>query len=181
MPLAPAIVAVLLVLAVLAAFWDLRTRRIPNWLVLSGLIAGFGLNGLLFGLVGLKTAGLGMLTGFAVYFVLHLLHAMGAGDVKLMAAVGSLVGVEWWFHIFLASVIIGAVAGVILALSKGRLRTTFGNVGYIVSEIAHFRPPHIKREDLDVKSEKALRLPHGASIAAGIFIVIGWAWWTHTL
>jgi prepilin peptidase CpaA len=178
MPLAPAIVAVLLVLAVLAAVWDLRTRRIPNWLVLAGLIAGFGLNGFLFGLAGLETAGLGMLTGFGIYLVLHLLHAMGAGDVKFMAAVGSLVGWREWFHIFIVAVIIGAVAGVILALSKGRLLRTINNVGYIISEIAHLRPPHVRREDLDVKSEKALRMPHGAAIAAGIFIVVGWEWWT---
>jgi prepilin peptidase CpaA len=177
MPLAPAIIAVLLVLAALAAIWDLRTRRIPNWLVLAGLIAGFGLNGFLYGLAGLATAGLGMLVGFGVYFVLYLLHAMGAGDVKFMAAVGSLVGWREWFQIFLAAIIIGAVAGVILALSKGRLRRTFGNVGFIISEIAHFRPPHVRREDLDVKSEKALRMPHGAAIAAGIFVIVGWSWW----
>ncbi len=173
MPLHPAIVAALFVLAVLAAVWDLRTRRIPNWLVLAGLIAGFVLNSVLFRLDGLKTAGLGMLVAFAIYFVLYLLHAMGAGDVKLMAAVGSLVGVQEWFRIFLAAVIIGAVAGLILALSKGRLRRTFFNVGFIVSEISHLRPPHLKREDLDVKSEKALRMPHGAAIAAGVFIVVG--------
>ncbi len=178
MPLAPAIIAVLLVLAILAAVWDLRTRRIPNWLVLAGLIAGFGLNGILYGLAGLATAGLGMLVGFGIYLVLHLLHAMGAGDVKFMAAVGSLVGWREWFHIFFAAVIIGAVGGVILALSKGRLKRTFNNVGYIVSEIGHLRPPHVRREDVDVKSEKALRMPHGAAIAAGIFIVIGWEWWT---
>lgn len=178
-PLKPAIIAVLFVLAALAAFWDLRTRRIPNWLVLAGLVAGFGLNCLMSEqpLDGLKTAGVGMLTGFGIYFVLFLLHAMGAGDVKFMAAIGSLVGPGWWFHIFLASVIVGAIAGVILALSKGRLRSTFGNVGYIIYEIAHFRPPHLRREDLDVQSEKALRLPHGAAIAAGIFIVVGWTWW----
>ena len=179
MPLAPAIVAALLVLAVLAAIWDLRTRRIPNWLVLAGLIAGFGLNGLLYGLQGLATAGLGMIVGFGVYLVFFLLRAMGAGDVKFMAAVGSLVGWRWWFQIFIASVIIGAVCGVFLALSKGRLKSTFSNVGYILSEIAHFRPPHVRREDLDVKSEKALRMPHGAAIAGGIFFVVGWAWWNN--
>jgi prepilin peptidase CpaA len=180
MQLAPAIIAVLLVLAALAGVWDLRTRRIPNWLVLAGLIAGFGLNAVLAPspLAGLETAGLGMLVGFGIYLVLHLLHAMGAGDVKFMAAVGSLVGWREWFHIFFAAVIIGAVAGVFLALSKGRLRSTFGNVGYIISEIAHFRPPHVRREDLDVKSEKALRMPHGAAIAAGIFVIVGWTWWT---
>ena len=48
MQLAPAIIVALLLLAALAAFWDLRTRRIPNWLVLTGLVAGFGLNGVLY-------------------------------------------------------------------------------------------------------------------------------------
>jgi prepilin peptidase CpaA len=177
MQLAPAIFAALLILATVAAIWDLRTRRIPNWLVLAGLVAGFGLNGFLFGLPGLATAGLGMLAGFSIYLVLHLLRAMGAGDVKFMAAVGSLVGWHEWFRIFFAAVIVGAIAGLILAFAKGRLGRTLNNVGYIISEIAHGRPPHVRREDLDVKSEKALRLPHGASIAAGIFILAGWGWW----
>jgi prepilin peptidase CpaA len=177
MPLAPAIVAAVFVLAALAAVWDLRTRRIPNWLVLAGLIVGFALNGLLYGLVGLEIAGIGMLTGFGVYFVLYVLHAMGAGDVKFMAAVGSLVGWRLWFEIFFVAVIVGAIAGVILALTKGRLGRTFNNVGYIVSELTHLRAPHVRREDVDVRSEKALRLPHGAAIAAGIFLVIGWMWW----
>jgi prepilin peptidase CpaA len=177
MPLARGIIVALLVVAALGAVWDLRTRRIPNWLTLAGLVAGFALNGVLYGVEGLSRAGLGMVAGFGIYLLLYLLRAMGAGDVKFMAAIGSLVGWWWWFHIFFVAVIVGAIAGVLLALSKGRLQRTLGNVGYIVSEIAHFRPPHVGREDLDVKSEKALRLPHGAAIAAGVFIVIGWTWW----
>jgi prepilin peptidase CpaA len=178
MPLAPAIVAALLIVSAIAAVWDLRTRRIPNWLVLAGLVAGFGLNGFLYGLSGLTTAGLGMITGFGIYLLLHLLRAMGAGDVKFMAAIGSLVGWHEWFRVFFAAVIIGAIAGLILAVSKGRLTRTLNNVGYIISEIGHGRPPHVRREDLDVKSEKALRLPHGAAIAAGVFVLMGWHWWT---
>src|SRR5437588_6626383 len=87
-------VAILMVLLVLtAAVFDIRSRRIPNWLTLSGIILGFALNALLaypFPLEGVKHAGLGMLFAFAVYFVLYLIHAMGAGDVKLMAAIGAL-------------------------------------------------------------------------------------------
>ena len=171
-----AIAVVLLAMAVIAALSDLRYRRIPNWLTLSGVIAGFALNGILFGLEGLKIAGIGMLVGFGIYFVLFLLHAMGAGDAKFMAAVGSLAGMSLWFKIFLAAVILGAIAGVILALSRGRLMRTFNNIGYIMSEIGHGRPPHVRREEVDVKSENALRMPHGAAIAAGIFIIVGWSW-----
>src|SRR2546425_3492211 len=84
---------VLLVLIVgTAAIYDLRFRRIPNWLVLLGLVFGLGMNTYLFHWEGLRRAGLGLGLAFLVYFPLHLLRAMGAGDVKLMAAVGSIVG-----------------------------------------------------------------------------------------
>jgi prepilin peptidase CpaA len=171
-----AIAVVLLAMAVIAAVWDLRYRRIPNWLTLPGIIVGFALNGILFGLEGLKFAGTGMLVGFGIYFMLFLLHAMGAGDAKFMGAVGSLAGMSLWFKIFLVAVILGAIGGVVLALSRGRLMRTFHNIGYIMSEIGHGRPPHVRREEVDVKSEKALRMPHGAAIAAGIFIIVGWSW-----
>jgi len=172
-----AIAVVLFVLAVLAAIWDLRYRRIPNWLVLTGLAAGFILNGVLDGLAGLRNAGIGMLVAFGIYVVFYLLHAMGAGEAKFMAAIGALAGWHLWFQIFLVSVVLGAIAGVVVALSKGRLMRTLNNIGFIVSEIGHGRPPHLKREELDVKSEKGLRMPHGAAIGAGICIVIGWSWW----
>ncbi|MEO8663100.1 MAG: A24 family peptidase [Bryobacteraceae bacterium] len=166
-PLAPAIKIVLILLVTTAAIFDIRFRRIPNWLVLVGLILGFTVNIVLFGLTGLKTAGLGMLLGFGVYLLLHLLHAMGAGDVKLMAAVGSMVGPGAWFGIFLLTAMIGGVFALILLVLKGRLRQGLWNVGFIFTELSHFRAPYMTREELDVKSSKALRLPHGVTIAAG--------------
>jgi prepilin peptidase CpaA len=165
--LAPAIKIVLVLLVITAAIFDIRFRRIPNWLVLVGLVLGFTVNIVLFGLAGLKTAALGMLLGFGVYLLLHLLHAMGAGDVKLMAAVGSMVGPGPWFGIFLLTAMIGGVFALILLVVKGRLRQGLWNVGYIFTELSHFRAPYMTREELDVKSSKALRLPHGVTIAVG--------------
>jgi len=165
--LAPAIKIVLVLLVIIAAIFDIRFRRIPNWLVLIGLVLGFTVNIVLFGLTGLKTAGLGMLLGFGVYLLLHLLHAMGAGDVKLMAAVGAMVGPGPWFGIFLLTAMIGGVFALILLVVKGRLRQGLWNVGYIFTELSHFRAPYVTREELDVKSSKALRLPHGVTIAVG--------------
>jgi prepilin peptidase CpaA len=81
---------VLLALVLTAAFYDLRWRRIPNWLVLAGVLLGFGLNGFLSGapLRGLLQALLGFGLASLVYFPLYVIRAMGAGDVKLMMAVG---------------------------------------------------------------------------------------------
>jgi|GraSoiStandDraft_41_1057321.scaffolds.fasta_scaffold2772291_1 prepilin peptidase CpaA len=177
-PLVPGVQIALLLLVIPAAIFDIRSRRIPNWLNLSGLILGFALNIFLADRVtaGLKHSALGMLFAFAVYFVLYLIHAMGAGDVKMMAAVGSIVGPADWLGIFVITAIIGGVFALILMFSKGRARKTLWNVGYLLSEVSHFRAPYMTREELDVKSAKAARLPHGFTIAIGcvIFIAAGY-------
>ena len=92
--------------AVVAGIYDWRYRRIPNWLVLLGLIAGFSCHCLLGGVAGLVFAAKGFGLAAAIYMALHLLHAMGAGDVKLMAALGSILGPLGWFVLFVATAIV---------------------------------------------------------------------------
>lgn len=170
-------VAILLVLiALTAAVFDIRSRRIPNWLTLTGIILGFALNALLtypYPLDGLKHAGLGMLFAFAVYFVLYLIHAMGAGDVKLMAALGAiLANPSNWFRLFIVVALIGGIFALALLLAKGRIRKTFWNVAFLVNELGHARAPFMSREELDVKSPKAVTLPHGFTIAVGCLVFL---------
>jgi prepilin peptidase CpaA len=114
--------------------------------------------GLVFSLAGLGVA-------FGIYAVLYALHAMGAGDVKLMAAVGALVGWERWFGIFFVTALVGGVTALIMAVASGRLKKTLFNVSFIVSEMLKGRPAYLTNEELDVKNKKALRSPHGAVIA----------------
>ncbi len=71
------------VLVLIAATTDIRWRRIPNWLTQGGMAGGLLLGLLSSGLAGLERAAAGMVLGFAAYFILYCLHAMGAGDVKL--------------------------------------------------------------------------------------------------
>ena len=157
---------VLLALVLGAAIYDVRYRRIPNWLTVLGVLVGLGLNSFMYqGWPGLRFSLVGMAVGFGVYFVLYALRAMGAGDVKLMAAIGSMVGWQDWFAIFIITALVGGVAALGLVLLRGRLKNTLFNVGFIVSEMKSGRPAYIKREELDVRSPKALGLPHGAVIA----------------
>jgi prepilin peptidase CpaA len=67
---------VLVLIVVTAGIYDFRYRRIPNWLVLVGLVLGFALSTFLFELAGLERAGLGMGLALAIYFPLYLLRAM---------------------------------------------------------------------------------------------------------
>jgi len=90
---------------------------------------------------------------------------MGAGDVKLMAAVGALVGWERWFGIFFVTALIGGLMALILVLARGRLKKTLFNVSFILSEMKSGRPAYLANEELDVNNKKSLGLPHGAVIA----------------
>jgi prepilin peptidase CpaA len=155
-----------------AGIYDLASRRIPTGLTLSGAAAGLGLNLLLFGAAGLSLSLRGLATGGGVYMVFYLLRAMGAGDVKLMAAVGAFLGPGQWFEIFLISSALGAAAAIVLALRKRRLRSVVSNVAFLVSELLHLRAPYLGKPELDLRSEKAIALPHGAVVGAAMVALL---------
>jgi prepilin peptidase CpaA len=165
-----ALLAVLLV----AAIYDVRFRRIPNWVTVSGAALGLVLNAIIgWGLPGVWFSLRGLGLGFGVYFVLYVMHAMGAGDVKLMAAVGALVGWQDWVGIFVVTALLGGVMAGILAASHGRIQQTLRNVLFILTEMKSGRPAYIKREELDVRSPKSMGLPHGAVIGVGaVFFLV---------
>ena len=176
----PGVQVVLISLVLTAAWFDVRYRRIPNWLSVSGVAVGLLLNAFLvgrgsqvFSVDGLVFALQGLAAGFGAYLFLYLLHAMGAGDVKLMAAVGALVGWRDWMGIFIITAILGGVAAIVLSALRKRLGKTFWNVGFILSEMKSGRPAYLGNEELDVRSKKGLSLPHGAVIAAGTLLFLG--------
>jgi prepilin peptidase CpaA len=177
MTLPPVVLQVILLLIVcLAAIYDLRYRRIPNWLVLTGLLLGLGANTFLFEWAGLQRSLIGLGVAFLVYFPLYLLRGMGAGDVKLMAAVGAIVGWADWFGIFFLTAIVGGLAALALLATRSQLQRGFSNVGYLVIQLLSFRLPYARKEELDVKSEKSVKLPHGMTIAWGSLLFVGAAW-----
>lgn len=159
--------SVLVALVVTAAIYDFRFRRIPNWLNLSGIILGLGLNTLLFAQHGLFASSLGTLVPLFLYGPLYLLRAMGAGDVKLMMAVGSISGPQNWMGILVCTALSGGVLAIVVAARKGRLRRTFANVAVLACELIHFHRPASRHEALDVRNNRSIRLPHGVTIAAG--------------
>jgi prepilin peptidase CpaA len=170
------VLIVLITLLVAAAVFDIRNRRIPNWLTISGVLLGFAIN---FGIGppegGVLFALQGFLAGFGLYMLLYVLRAMGAGDVKLMGAVGALVGWERWFGIFFVTAIVGGLMAIALVVARGRLKRTLFNVGFILSEMKHGRPAYVEKEELDVRSPKAVGLPHGAVIAIATIFFLAFA------
>ena len=165
-----------LVVAVVAGIYDWRFRRIPNWLTLAGLIAGFSCHFYLSGWPGFLVAAKGFGLAALIYFLLYLVHAMGAGDVKLMAALGSIAGPMNWFLFFLASSILGAVAAIAMTLAYGRFYSTLWNVGQIVKELTLFRAPYKRQPQLDLHHSNALRIPRGTVIGATALLLVIARW-----
>src|SRR4029077_19837349 len=174
----PVLQVVLVLIVGTAGIYDLGYRRIPNWLVLGGLALVVRMNTVLSKLTGLAAAGEGLGLALLIYFPLYLLRAMGAGDAKLMAAVGAIVGPGNWLVLFITTAILGGLFGVILLLFKGRISKTFWNMGWILHEMLHMRAPYKSSEELDVRSDRAVRMPHGAVIALGsLAFLAGQAVW----
>lgn len=149
-----------------ATITDLRSRRIPNWLVLPFLVLGLLVSGILRGWSGLGQSLLGVLAGTAIMGVFCFLGGMGMGDLKLCAAVGAWIG-PW--QLTVALVITGLVGGVMAlcwALAGGFLSETFRGAGDLLRGFGKrgLRP----HESLVLDNPVARKMPYAPAIAVGV-------------
>jgi len=120
-------IAVLLV-ALAACIWDVRTRRIPNALTFGTALAGLLFHRLASGTDGALFAAGGWVVGLAIFLPFFVFRGMGGGDVKLLAALGAWLGPHDAFWLAIYSGIAGGVLGIAVAVSRGYLRTALRNV-----------------------------------------------------
>lgn len=123
---------VLVVLLLLCSYEDVRKKLIPNKYTIPALIAGFVLMTLNYGLDGLKDSFLGFLLGFFIFFLPFMFGLMGAGDLKLMAAIGALKGFTFTVYALFAAGIAGGIMVIIYAIYKKQLLKTIINMFGIV-------------------------------------------------
>ena len=156
-----------LICAVVGAASDARARRIPNWLTYSSLTSGVAAHTMLGSWHGLGQALGGLMVGGGVFFLLFLVRGMGAGDVKLMAAVGAWAGLRQSVVLLIATALAGGVLAVFYMVFYGRVGSTVVNAGELVRfHLASGVKPH---PELNLESKSALRMPYGLAIAAGTF------------
>lgn len=140
--------------ASVAALIDLRWRRIPNWLTLAALAAGLVLHVGRSGLAGILVALGGAALGLCLLLPFYAIHAIGAGDVKLLAALGALLGPQALLSVAIYGGLVGGVVAAVMLAQKGLLRRS-------LSEIVT-RPTRLHRS--------GLRAPYGLAIAAGVYL-----------
>jgi prepilin peptidase CpaA len=171
-PLLPLLRITLALLVILAALFDYRSRRIPNWLTLTGAITGIVLQSALHRTAGLTTSLKGMGLALLIYIPLYLLRGVGGGDVKLMAAVGAISGPANWLAIMLLTALVGGIFAIFLIAFRHRIGETLRNIGSIAASISRAQPPFKGNPQLDVRSGQALRLPHAVVIACATILFL---------
>ena len=156
----------LIPLAVLIIYHDVRYRRIPNPFVLATLITGLTINFTLGGWKGALTSIGGCALAFVLMFMLHIFGAMGAGDVKLFAAIGSVLGAHLVLPTFVVVVLTGGLLGLVVVVRSGAFRTTCHNVLQILVGLL----PGWQMPKFSVPADRRHTIPYGAAITIGAII-----------
>ena len=162
-------------LVYLAAFFDVKQRRIPNLLVLMGILFGALLQFSYFGVFGIVNALVGLGAGVMLLLPGYLFKATGAGDVKLMAAIGAFLGL---YDVFLAALASIAVGGIVaLGYAAGSLFnqatvSPWSRYGLMFKTLVITgRPIYIAPAEGEVMGRK---FPFAVSIAIGTTLFLFW-------
>ena len=155
--------AALAVGLLVATVVDIRTRRIPN--ALTATMAGAGIGFAAAGISGvtLSSAAIGFFVGLALMLPGHALGATGAGDVKLMAAVGSIVGPLGVVNAFLFTAVAGGVLALIVAVRRRRFTATLAGTARMIAA-----PTDARREVQAAQASS--RFAYGPAIAVGTIL-----------
>lgn len=157
-------------LLALACISDLRTRRIPNVLTLSAALGALAFHFTTGGLSAMGWSLAGLVLGALLFFPMFALRGMGAGDVKLLAAVGAWLGPGQVAIVALATSIAGGVIAVIVALGYGYLRKAVSNL-YVL--LMHWRVAGVRPlPELTLQGARGPRLAYAFPIAIGTVVTL---------
>jgi len=170
MPISPVVMKLLLLvpLAVAVIYFDVRFRRIPNMLVLAALVAGLAINISFRGAPGALSSLAGFAVAFVPMFLMHVFGAMGAGDVKLFAAVGAIVGIALVPMTFVVVVMLGALLAIYSMIrSRSVLSTMHGVLRIFVGLLPGWEMPRFS-----LPPDSRHTIPYGVAIMIGSVIAV---------
>jgi prepilin peptidase CpaA len=162
----------LILFLAVAVYCDVRYRRIPNPLVVVGLVAGGFSAFLAGGTGGLLAAAFGMAAGMGMLIPFFAVRLIGAGDVKLLGLVGAFVGFDGIFQVLLYTVLAGGLLGVGAVLMSGTARRLQWNFQLWFMSLAS-RGRNQIMSLTEIADQSAVRIPYAVAIAAGTGI---WLW-----
>jgi len=153
-------------LAIVIAYMDIRYRRIPNKLVLAILIVGLTMNTLFGGSHGLLLSLGGLGVSFGIMFFLHVFGTMGAGDVKLFAAIGAVNGLSLVVPTLMLVALTGGVLAIFMMVYSGRVQRTMFNVMQFFYGLLPGQ--HVPR--FEIPADRKYTLPYAVPICFGSLV-----------
>ncbi len=160
---------VLLFLLIIATFSDLRFQKIPNWLTFSAIILALSSNTVINGQSGFLFSLKGLAMGIGLLIPFYIIRGMGAGDVKLMGAVGSFLGTKHVFVAFLMTALAGGVYALVALASKKNLADALKRYWFIIkSFLLMGKLTYVPPKEM----EKMFRLRYGVAIATGTIVSV---------
>ncbi|MBO1265977.1 prepilin peptidase [Proteiniclasticum sp. SCR006] len=173
---------VLLILLMLSVYYDWTRRKIPNKITMPAILIGVIWSTVNSGLDGFLFSVLGFLLGFAVFLVPYIYGGIGAGDVKLMAAIGSLMGWEFVLVSGLATAIFGGGLVIVYMLYKGGLKMTLIDaLGLVIRPLLRLLYMLTRKDWFLVKQKYFIGkkeekqndyIPYALAIASGTLVVM---------
>jgi prepilin peptidase CpaA len=172
-----AVLALAVALALTAGWTDWRSRRIPNWLTVPGLLVGILVNVLAQGWrSGLKASLLGAGLGLLVMLPFVLLRSLGAGDWKLAGALGAFLGWEALLNVLAGSIFLAGIMALGLVFYKRRFKETLLNIVRLLGSMLTFRMP---APELSLDNPQSLKVPYGVALALStvLYGIVNWKLW----
>jgi prepilin peptidase CpaA len=154
-------------LAAAAGWSDWRFRRIPNWLTVPGLVLGVAVNTLVWGWPGARASLLGAILGLGLLLPFVMVRSLGAGDWKLVGALGAFLGPRHLITVLLGAVLVAGVMAVVMVIWHKRVRQTVRNLGRM---LAAFLTLHLPGPDVSLDNPEALKVPFGVAVAVAVIL-----------
>jgi prepilin peptidase CpaA len=177
--------SIVLAAAVIAAVLDVWKFKVYNALTVPLLLSGMAYHLITGGMQGLMGSLTGVLAGFAVLFVFYTMGGVGAGDVKLMAAVGAWLCMPLTLYVFAASALASGVYALALTLHSGSVGESWLNLQVVLFRmmaLGHHLGSGVRLEDEIKRADRRRRLvPFGAMVAVGFGAILAWFIWVESI
>jgi prepilin peptidase CpaA len=168
------LILVLLLIGI-ATITDINERRIPNWLTFSAIIAGMLLHLIADGIPGGLFAVKGMALGLVILLPAFIWGGLGAGDVKLLAAIGALMGPQLVLNAGIYSILFGGAISLVLLIWHRRFLITVKRIWnylvYLSTKVLVFKQFSGEKPTIH-EPGKEITFPFGVAISLGTIVAI---------
>jgi len=160
----------ILFIVAVAGYFDVRSRRVPNWLAVSTLVVALVWHGASAGVDGLRASAAGAALALGLLFPLFLIRALGAGDVKFATAIGAAVTTRFVPSLLFLTIVVSACIAAVEVARRGALRRTVRNVGILTRDWVRgrFGPHHA----ISIDSPDAIFIPFTLSAAVATWLTL---------